>query len=61
VLDSGGKPLSESELLTQLTKVVANDEPLEHPVGVLTAADRTFWADQRNELSKGITSSCISY
>lgn len=49
-LFNGSQPLSEGELVAQLEKITNNSEPPEEPVGVLTSAERTFWAKQRKRL-----------
>lgn len=50
----GSHLLSEGQLVAQLEKILNNaSEPLEEPVGVLTAANRTVWAKQRKRLLRG--------
>ena len=51
----GSEPLSEGEIAAQLEKIINNSdpEPSEEAVGILTGAERTFWAKQRKRMLKG--------
>ncbi|XP_068735255.1 carnitine O-acetyltransferase-like isoform X1 [Montipora capricornis] len=48
----GSRPLSEGELAAQLERITSssNTSPSEEAVGVLTGANRTFWAKQRKRM-----------
>ena len=50
---NGGQPLSEGELVAQLERITNGSDSSEEAVGVLTAAERTFWAKQRKRLLRG--------
>lgn len=49
-LFNGSQLLTEGELVAQLEKITNSSDPPEEPVGVLTSAERTFWAKQRKRL-----------
>ncbi|XP_015765594.1 PREDICTED: carnitine O-acetyltransferase-like isoform X2 [Acropora digitifera] len=50
----GSEPLSEGQIAAQLEKIINNSdpEPSEEAVGILTGAERTFWAKQRKRMLK---------
>ena len=50
---NGSQPLSEGELVAQLERITNSSDSCEEAVGVLTAAERTFWAKQRKRLLRG--------
>lgn len=61
VLDvvTNSKQLNETEILSQLEKIVKMAEKAEErlpPVGILTSDGRTEWAQAREALIKGLTS-----
>lgn len=45
--------MTEGELVAQLEKITNSSDSPEEPVGVLTSAERTFWAKQRKRLLRG--------
>ena len=51
----GSRPLSEGELAAQLERITSssNTNISEEAVGVLTGANRTFWAKQRKRMRQG--------
>ena len=54
VYGSDGQPLSDGDFVRQLQMIVEDDSPTDqHPVGILTAEDRTFWAKHRKQILKG--------
>ena len=57
-LFNGSQLLTEGELVAQLEKITNSSDPPEEPVGVLTSAERTFWAKQRKRLLRGTCTTC---
>lgn len=55
---ANSKQLSEEEILSQLEKIVKMSENVEEklpPFGILTSDGRTEWAQAREALIKGLT------
>lgn len=66
VLDvvANGKQLNETELLSQLEKILKMAENAEErlpPVGILTSDGRTEWAQARDALTKGLSSTFLLF
>ena len=59
-----GKQLSETEILSQLEKIMKMAENAEErlpPFGILTSDGRTEWAQARDVLTKGLSNTIFDF